>query len=46
MVSPDAAGVVAPVWTSSFFSAGFEQPVKAMLPIIAAASNVFENSFC
>jgi hypothetical protein len=45
MVSPLLTAAGSDVAVSTF-SAGFEQPVKAIVPIIAVARNVFVSNFC
>jgi hypothetical protein len=45
MVSPLAEGALASNAAVSDFSAGFEQPVNAILPTIAAAKRVWLNNF-
>jgi hypothetical protein len=46
MVSPLAAGAAVSDAAVSVFSTGFEQPVNAMLPAMAATSRVLLNNFC
>jgi hypothetical protein len=46
MVSPLLTAAVGSDVAVSAFSAGFEQPVKAIVPIIAVARNVFVSNFC
>jgi len=46
MVSPLLTATVGSDVAVSAFSAGFEQPVKAIVPIIAVARNVLVSNFC